>query len=476
MAFTVDVGPFVDGAIVTVLHPVPVPHAVDVRPFLGTGIQYAVGVAAFDPMAVLLPVTQRTAGLELPTVLRVLSCVPREYSRSGRHAVVASRGPSHGEIRMEPGVPDMAAYRFGERSPATALSLASLTDRCERSRPFRHWGRHGGYTWSDRARLGSPGRRRSVPVDQVQRFIVMPRVPASRLQVAHRRLHSPLRLARRCPSLRVAVWSSAASSSPCPDCSDATRSSASRAVSVSPSRNACSDLRRCRSAWIAGGKPAAATINAGERAPDSAGGAAPKSKSTDQSSNRGSGSPRRTMNNFVCVSVWPGLPVLQPHREALLERVQVESTVLLVQDTATLNYTNLRGVTRGLGPLQDRASSSRGLFVHAAVGFTEGGRPLGVSALERWARPEQDHGQAVRVWDAAFRSEMIRPIEAQPDFEQALVTGHKVEIESQGGSRAREKRTAVTEIRIGQVAVLPPKERAREVAPLPVWSRWTSWR
>ncbi len=75
----------------------------------------------------------------------------------------------------------------------------------------------------------------------------------------------------------------------------------------------------------------------------------------------------------------------------------------------------------------------------------------------------------VRVWDAAVRSEMIRPIEAQPDFEQALVTGRKVEIESQGGARAREKRTAVTEIRIGPVAVLPPKERAGEVAPLPAW-------
>ncbi len=82
--------------------------------------------------------------------------------------------------------------------------------------------------------------------------------------------------------------------------------------------------------------------------------------------------------------------ILQPHREALLERVQVESTVLLVQDTTTLNYTNLQGCTSGLGPLQDRASSSRGLFVHATVGFTEGGRPLGVSGLERWARPEQE--------------------------------------------------------------------------------------
>ena len=61
--------------------------------------------------------------------------------------------------------------------------------------------------------------------------------------------------------------------------------------------------------------------------------------------------------------------ILQPHREALLERAQLESTVLLVQDTTTLNYTGLGGSTRGLGPLKERSSSARGLFVHAAVAF-----------------------------------------------------------------------------------------------------------
>ncbi len=87
--------------------------------------------------------------------------------------------------------------------------------------------------------------------------------------------------------------------------------------------------------------------------------------------------------------------ILQPHREALLERLRADAsqTLLLVQDTTTLNYTNLRRSARGLGPLQDRASSSRGLFVHASVGFTAGGRPLGVSGLEQWARPEQDPGR-----------------------------------------------------------------------------------
>ena len=82
--------------------------------------------------------------------------------------------------------------------------------------------------------------------------------------------------------------------------------------------------------------------------------------------------------------------ILQPHREALLERCQLESTVLLVQDTATLNYTGLRGSAQGLRPLKKRSESARWLFVHAAIAFTAGRRPLGVSGLETWARPEQD--------------------------------------------------------------------------------------
>ena len=98
--------------------------------------------------------------------------------------------------------------------------------------------------------------------------------------------------------------------------------------------------------------------------------------------------------------------ILQPHREALVERCRSAAAVLLVQDTTTLNYTGLADSTRGLGPLQERTNSARGLFVHAAVAFTEdrpagraraarmaagverGRRALGVSGLETWARPE----------------------------------------------------------------------------------------
>ena len=80
------------------------------------------------------------------------------------------------------------------------------------------------------------------------------------------------------------------------------------------------------------------------------------------------------------------------HREALAERAgQQPGTVLLVQDTTTLNYTGLKDCTQGLGPLKDRANSSRGLFVHAAVAFTPGRRSMGRSlGPSRRTRPSPD--------------------------------------------------------------------------------------
>ena len=222
--------------------------------------------------------------------------------------------------------------------------------------------------------------------------------------------------------------------------------------------------------------------------------------------------------------------ILQPHREALLERVRQESTVLLVQDTTTLNYTGLGGSARGLGPLKERGGSAQGLFVHAAVAFTEGRRPLGVSGLESWARPEAEAGRdkesrrwlrgfeqgrelgrlspgtrvvvvgdresdiyellqwqsrhraeaglvvranwsrqrKVKVWDAALGASMIRTLESQPDFEEPVVRGREIFIDSQGGQRARAARTAVTELCIGQVELQPPQGRPQDAA-LTAW-------
>lgn len=57
---------------------------------------------------------------------------------------------------------------------------------------------------------------------------------------------------------------------------------------------------------------------------------------------------------------------------------------------------------------------------------------------------------------------LIRTLESQPDFETPVQTGRKIEIDSQGGKRARRKRTAVTELRIGAVELRPPQERLQD--------------
>ena len=225
--------------------------------------------------------------------------------------------------------------------------------------------------------------------------------------------------------------------------------------------------------------------------------------------------------------------ILQPHREALAERCRRETTVLLVQDTTTLNYTGLRESARGLGPLQERTGGARGLFVHAAVAFTSGRRPLGVGGLETWARPEAEpetgreresrrwfrgfdrgrelgracpgtrvvvvgdresdiHGllkhqaehaaeaglvvracasrqRRVKVRDPRLRATMLRTLESQPDFETPVRTGRKVRIAAQGGKRARRARTALTELTIGRVELQPPKDRPQD-GPVSAWA------
>ena len=167
-----------------------------------------------------------------------------------------------------------------------------------------------------------------------------------------------------------------------------------------------------------------------------------------------------------------------------------------------------------------------------AVAFTEGRRALGVSGLETWARPEAepeaerekesrrwfrgfDQGRAlgraspgtrvvvvgdresdiygllkwqaahadeagllvranasrrrrVQVWDPHLRATMRRTLESQPDFETPVRTGRVVRVGAQGGKRARRERTAVTELRIGQVALQPPADRPQD-GPVTAW-------
>ena len=212
--------------------------------------------------------------------------------------------------------------------------------------------------------------------------------------------------------------------------------------------------------------------------------------------------------------------ILQPHREALAERCRRPATVLLVQDTTTLNWTRLKGCTQGLGPLKERGNSARGLFVHASVAFTEGRRPLGVSGLESWARPLQEPAQerekeserwlrgfeqalelaracpGTRViatgdresdmWSLFERQascgdeagllvrasrgsqrdvvasepdgDWRRPLFDHMDFAPVLAT-RRIAIAARGGPKARQRRVAVTDISADWVQLQPPKGR-----------------
>lgn len=63
----------------------------------------------------------------------------------------------------------------------------------------------------------------------------------------------------------------------------------------------------------------------------------------------------------------------QPHREAMVARCwQSPGTIQLVQETTTLNLTNLKDCRSKLRPRKKRSQSSRRLHVPAAVAFIYG--------------------------------------------------------------------------------------------------------
>jgi hypothetical protein len=81
--------------------------------------------------------------------------------------------------------------------------------------------------------------------------------------------------------------------------------------------------------------------------------------------------------------------VLEPHRDATLERAKKFPVVLCVQDTTELDYTSKPQV-QGLGPLT--YESAIGLYVHPTLAITPERLCLGALDLWTWARDPEDHG------------------------------------------------------------------------------------
>jgi hypothetical protein len=82
--------------------------------------------------------------------------------------------------------------------------------------------------------------------------------------------------------------------------------------------------------------------------------------------------------------------VLQPHRDATLERVRQQAVVLVAQDTTELDLT--RRQERVGGPLNDE--SRWGLFAHPQLVLTPQRLPLGVIDATIWSRDATDFARS----------------------------------------------------------------------------------
>jgi len=85
--------------------------------------------------------------------------------------------------------------------------------------------------------------------------------------------------------------------------------------------------------------------------------------------------------------------ILASARPGLLDRLAGQTTVLLLQDTTTLDFTP-HPATRGVGPIGTRRQGHWGLLLHSCLAVTPAGVPLGIAAQESWARDARQTGQA----------------------------------------------------------------------------------
>ena len=78
-----------------------------------------------------------------------------------------------------------------------------------------------------------------------------------------------------------------------------------------------------------------------------------------------------------------------PLRDAALRRLGDEETIIVPQDTTSLNYTT-HGATTGMGPLgAGDGSKGYGMFVHSAIAISESGVPLGLLHQQSWSRSKK---------------------------------------------------------------------------------------
>jgi len=87
--------------------------------------------------------------------------------------------------------------------------------------------------------------------------------------------------------------------------------------------------------------------------------------------------------------------ILGGHQAATLERLPPQKTVLMVQDTTSLNYA-CQAADSGLGRLGNRADPALGLWLHTTLAVNEAGTALGLMQAQMWTRDPAQTGVAAR--------------------------------------------------------------------------------
>lgn len=206
--------------------------------------------------------------------------------------------------------------------------------------------------------------------------------------------------------------------------------------------------------------------------------------------------------------------ILESHRQATVARCAQREVVLAVQDTTAINYDTQKDVTSGLTTI---GGTARGIYAHANVAFSPGGRVLGVLDMDggfrsrcaasgdelkesvRWVEgletaAELSVASGARVISVCDREgdlwtmfERQRELQDQvgllvrhhgsrrrkvvgdqgdaEDLRQHVeglvaVGSRQVHIEAQGGKRARKARVATVTLRIAKVSLKAPGDRA----------------
>jgi hypothetical protein len=105
-----------------------------------------------------------------------------------------------------------------------------------------------------------------------------------------------------------------------------------------------------------------------------------------------------------------GAAILSGHQASTVDRIRQQETVLAIQDTSELDYSEHRKGTRGLGPISN--PEARGIKLHTVLAVSDGGVPLGVLHQAMWSREVNRGARKDRRQRSIEEKESVRWLES----------------------------------------------------------------